>query len=294
MSQFNIQNDAIGMRADVFVSKQLADYSRSALEGLFDSKDITINGRIVKPSQKLHLGDKVSVDTSLLDSVPEKIELPVIYEDEDMVVINKPAGILTHSKGAINSEPTVASFIKDKITDKSLTGNRAGIAHRLDRGTSGVIITAKSKPALEWLQNQFSQRKVKKTYRAIVEGAPKDREAVIDAPIGRNPAHPQSFKVTAAGRPAQTSYEVLKTFKKAGKPYSLLTLNPATGRTHQLRVHLAYIKTPIVGDHVYGKAGEHMLLHAESLKLAVPGGAIKTYTAPQPKYFKDFEGGSNV
>lgn len=275
-------------RIDVFLAENLPDFSRSSLAGLFDKKLVTVNGHPVKPSYKLRAGDKVEVNTSLLESEPDAIEIPIIYEDDDVIVMNKPAGLLTHSKGALNTEATVASFIKPMLTNKNMTGNRAGIVHRLDRATSGVIITAKNDMALTWLQKQFSTRKTNKTYLAIVEGAPTPEEALIDAPIERNPKKPQTFRVGTGGRPAQTKYKVLKIFKASNNQLSLVELNPKTGRTHQLRVHLKYIGHPVVGDRVYGHDGEHMYLHAKSLEIILPGGRHMKFEIPEPKIFKDF------
>jgi 23S rRNA pseudouridine1911/1915/1917 synthase len=158
----------------------------------------------------------------------------------------------------------------------------------LDRGTSGVMITAKNSGSLGWLQKQFSQRRVKKVYRAIAEGLIDPKEAVIEAPIGRNPKKPQTFKVLANGRPATTTYRVLKEFKRDGKNYSEIELTPQTGRTHQLRIHLAYIGHPIVGDPVYGHGGGPIMLHAETLELTLPSKERQKFTSPLPERFKDF------
>lgn len=276
------------MRADIFVTKAFPGYSRSSLASLFETGKVTINGKPIKAGQKLKPQDEIQIDAADLFKQPEKIELPVIYEDRDVIVINKPAGVLTHSKGAINHEATVASFIRSKITDEGLSGNRAGIIHRLDRMTSGIIITAKNQPAMTWLQRQFSSRKLKKVYVAIIEGVPKETQAIIDAPIGRNPKKPQTFKVLSSGRQAQTKYKVLKSFKKGPKAYSLLELEPITGRTHQIRVHLAYIGNPVYGDPMYGDAGDQLMLHAKSLEIILPDKTKHTFKAPAPKYFKDF------
>jgi len=208
------------------------------------------------------------------------------------VVIDKPSGILTHAKGALNTEATVASFIKNKISDEQLGGNRAGIVHRLDRQTSGLIITAKNKAALNWLQKQFSNRKVKKTYLAIVEGRPKPEAAIIDAPIARNPKKPQTFIVSSSGKSAQSQYKVLKTFRIKNNSYSLLELKPKTGRTHQLRVHLAYIGHPVVGDPVYGQPRKRLLLHATKLELSLPNGTAKSFISPMPPELKELSNGN--
>lgn len=284
MQEFQVGEADSGKRADVFIAKKYPQFSRTALKGLFERRQVYINDQAAKAGQKLKVGDRVSVDEVLLKAQPPMLDLPLIYEDSDVVVINKPAGTLTHSKGALNLEPTVASFLKTKISDKSLSGNRAGIVHRLDRGTSGVIIAAKTAAALEHLQKQFSARKVKKTYLAIVEGRPQPAEAIIDAAIGRNPKKPQTFKVMPAGRQAKTKYKVLR--QKAGQ--SLVELVPLTGRTHQLRVHMAYIGHPIVGDSVYGRGDGEIMLHAYKLELTLSNGQRKTFMAPLPTKLKGF------
>lgn len=290
MKEFTASDTDAGTRLDIFIAGQYPQFTRSSLEALFDKKLIRVNKAAAKPSYKVKHKDKVKVDESLLKAEPPAIRLPVIYEDEDVIVINKPDGVLTHSKGALNIEGTVASFIKPKLKDRHLTGNRAGIVHRLDRHTSGVIIAAKTAAAQKWLQKQFSTRKVKKTYLAIIEGSLRPEKALIDAPIGRNPNKPQTFVVLSSGKPAQTEYETLESFEKDGKTYSLLKLIPRTGRTHQLRVHLAYLGHPIVGDAVYGKSGPKLLLHAESLELTLPDKTRQIFKAPVPEKIKGFDG----
>lgn len=290
MNQYVVDPQSAGQRADAFVAQKYPQFARSSLKGLFSNQAVQVNNKTAKPGYKLKSGDQLLVDNTILQHQPKPINLEVIYEDKDSVVINKPAGVLTHSKGALNLESTVASFVQDKITDKELTGNRAGIIHRLDRGTSGVIICAKNVPAQKWLQKQFSARQAKKTYLAIVEGSPQPPEAVIDAPIGRNPKRPQTFSVLPSGKPAQTEYRTLKTLKKANNIYSLIELKPLTGRTHQIRVHLAYIGYPVFGDNVYGKEPNGPLyLHAHKLELTLPSGERREFIAPIPKLFKDFE-----
>lgn len=284
-----MEPEAVGSRVDIFVSQKYPQFARSALAVLFDTNSVLVNGATVKAGEKLREGDTVSVDEAALFNEPELIELPVIYEDENVVVVNKPAGILTHSKGSLNQEGTVATFIKSKINDENLSGNRAGIVHRLDRATSGVMIAVKNAQALLYLQKQFSQRKTKKTYYTIVEGWPNPEKAMIDAPIERNPKKPQTFKVGTGGKTAQTNYKILKKFTKEDKEYALLELNPVTGRTHQLRVHLSYIEHPIVGDGFYGRPGNYTYLHAGSLEITLPGGVRKIFTAPLPKIFKEFQ-----
>lgn len=288
MLKFKVKKSEAGKRADIVVSEHLPTYSRSSLKQLFLLGLVTIKNTSVKASRKLAIGESIDVNTALLELQPDDIEIPIIYEDSDVIVMNKPAGVLTHSKGALNTEATVASFIKPMLNEESMTDNRAGIVHRLDRATSGVIIAAKNVESVKWLQKQFSTRKAKKMYLAIVEGVPNPPEAIIDAPIERNPKRPQTFRVGANGRLAQTSYKALKNITRLNKKYSLLELVPRTGRTHQLRVHLKYTGHPIVGDRVYGHGGDVMFLHAKSLEITLPNGQTKQFEAPVPKIFKDF------
>jgi 23S rRNA pseudouridine1911/1915/1917 synthase len=163
-----------------------------------------------------------------------------------------------------------------------MSGNRAGIVHRLDRATSGVMILAKNPDTLSMLQKQFSQRKTKKAYEAIIVGSLPNPEANIDMPIERNPKKPQTFRVGVNGKTAQTYYKTVKTNDK----YSLLELKPVTGRTHQLRVHLKQLDHPIVGDTLYGgKVADRLYLHAKSLEITVPGSQRKVFDAEVPKEF---------
>ncbi len=281
MLRFIVDDEHDGQRVDVFVAEKLKDLSRSFINQLADDGRISINNKVVKPSHKLKIGDIIQVDFDLetLENVP-KVDLPILYEDNDVLVLDKPAGVLTHSKGSYNPEATVATFIKDKIAN--MEGNRGGIAHRLDRFTSGVIITAKNPESLKWLQKQFSTRKVQKTYIAVVEGKVEPPEAIIDMPIERNPKKPQTFRTGPNGKPAITKYKTLESNEK----YSLLQLRPKTGRTHQLRVHLKQLNHPIVGDLLYGgKPSDRLYLHALNLKLTMPSGEQRKFEAQLPDEF---------
>jgi 23S rRNA pseudouridine1911/1915/1917 synthase len=288
MQKYKVGPDEAGVRVDVFVAEKYPQFARAALSILFDKKIVLLNGKAAKAGTKVKAGDIISLDDSKLFNQPEEIDIPILFEDENIIVMNKPAGVLTHSKGSLNSEATVASFIKPKITDEKLTGNRAGIVHRLDRTTSGVIIAAKNAQALSWLQKQFSTRKTKKTYFAIVEGWPEPKQAIIDAPIARNPKKPQTFMVAGAGKSAQTEYQIIKKSEKKGRKFALLELKPTTGRTHQLRIHMAYIGHPIVGDKVYGHEGDQTYLHAAKLELTLPNRERRIFEVPLPDKFKEF------
>lgn len=270
------------VRADILLAKKYPEYSRAALAKLFTEDLVSLNGKMLKAGDKVPEDAVLEADTSLLHETPEQINLPILYEDDDCIVINKPAGVLTHALGKHGNEPSVASFLRDKVS--GLEGDRAGIVHRLDRATSGVIIGAKNQAALSWLQKQFAQRKTYKTYIAVVEGTPKQAEAIIDMPIERNPKAPATFRVGNNGKPAQTQYKVLQ----AGDKYSLIQLQPTTGRTHQLRVHMQKIGHPIVGDPLYGNGsyGDRLFLHAKSLEITLPSKQRKIFTAPLPKEFE--------
>lgn len=266
-------------RMDSFMAASAPDHSRAYWQKRCEAGDVTINGKPAKSSAILQPYDIVEVR---LPEAPDFTgqTLPVLYEDADVIVINKPAGVLTHAKGADSSEFTVAEFVRPRTTDGA-DGNRPGIVHRLDRGTSGVIITAKTPEAKRWLQGQFSKRNVKKTYLALVEGHLRAPEATLRLPIERNPKKPQTFRVGANGKPAETSYKVEKSYSR----HDLVELRPLTGRTHQLRVHLKYLDHPIVGDPFYGTADKQlgrMFLHAYSLELTLPSRQRKIFTAPLP------------
>src|ERR1035438_3981183 len=198
MGSYRVKEGEIGQRLDVFLADKLSDYSRAYLQKII-SEQVLVNSKKVKLSHKLKLDDDILINIDKQHvSNPAKIDIPIIYEDDDCLVINKPIGILSHSKGNFNDEGTVETFIRDKVS--GFTGDRAGIVHRLDRGTSGVMICAKNPEALIWLQKQFSTRKVKKSYNAIIIGHLANDEAIIDMPIGRNPKAPATFKVTNNGK----------------------------------------------------------------------------------------------
>lgn len=288
MKSLKIKPSDIGKRLDMFVLEQYPEISRSFAQKLIEERKIVVNEDRQKTGYKLKKGDQITVDIDLmaLKTVPD-IELPVLYEDRDVIVVDKPDGVLTHSKGAYNPEATVASFIRNKIdfpaTDD--VNDRSGIVHRLDRATSGVIICAKTPAAEKYLQKQFADRKPEKTYLAVIESPLEPIEAIIDMPIARNPKIPKTFYVSNSGKPAVTYYKMTKQLDDSRY---LIELKPQTGRTHQLRVHLSHLKQPIVGDILYGGAkNERMLLHAYKLKIRLPNDEIHEFVAKLPPEFNN-------
>lgn len=267
-------------RLDLWLTERNSDFSRSTWQKHIKAGHISVNGE-VQTSTKYDVSEQDDVAIN----VPEATDfsahtLPIIYEDDNVIVINKPLGVLTHSKGALNDEFTVADFFR-RFVNYNLDSNRPGIVHRLDRDTSGVMIGAKNEKTATLLQKQFADRKTKKTYVAIADGILPQSKARIDLPIGRNPSAPSTFRADIKGKSAQTDYEVLATKHKQ----SLILLKPETGRTHQLRVHLAYIGAPIHGDKVYGKPADRMYLHAYRLEVTIPPGDRRVFEAPIPAAF---------
>lgn len=277
---FQLQSDK--RRLDVVLAERYPEYSRSTWQKYIQSGYVSVNGAVVTVSRQEvspadNIGTAIPADTDYATS-----ELPILYMDDDVIVVNKPAGVLTHSKGALSDEFTVAEFFR-RYTTVHLDTDRPGIVHRLDRDTSGVIIGARTPEAYSLLTKQFADRKAKKTYLAITDGAPKQPKARIEIPIARNPSSPSTFRADSKGKPATTDYEVLA----ANEHHSLIQLRPRTGRTHQLRVHMAYIGTPITGDRIYGKVrqGDRLFLHAQQLEIATRVGEVRTFVAPIPDEF---------
>lgn len=304
MKKFKVDETHHRMRADIFLASKYPQFARAALTKLFTADMVQVNGKPEKAGYKLREGEKMTVDDSwLVETEIEDITLPIIYEDADVLVIDKPAGILSHSRGGLTREASVASFLR-KHVDGLETGeragpvvdirsatqknslaighNRAGIVHRLDRVTSGVMICAKNEATMKFLQKQFQDRKVHKTYVAVTDKAPKHMKALVDAPIGRDQNNPKQFHVDPHGKVSSTNYEV----KQLKNGNFLWELTPLTGRTHQLRVHLKYLVCPIIGDELYGgKAAARLFLHANLLEIKLPSGKTRKFTSTTPKEF---------
>lgn len=269
------------VRLDSLLAERHPDTSRSTWQKHIKAGHISVNGIPASSSkQEVTRSDQIAI------SIPDATDfsehtLPIIYLDDNVIVINKPIGVLTHAKGALDDEFTVAEFFR-QYTTYGLDTNRPGIVHRLDRDTSGIMIGARTPEAAAYLQKQFADRKVKKTYIAVLNGLLKEPKAKIDLPIDRNPASPSTFRVDPKGKHAITEYDTLAVHDSL----SLVELRPLTGRTHQLRVHMQYLGTPIYGDRVYGKAADRLYLHARALEITVPGGERKFFEAPLPSEFE--------
>ncbi|MBR3368312.1 RluA family pseudouridine synthase [Candidatus Saccharibacteria bacterium] len=260
-------------RLDHLLVEQNKEYNRSTLQTFIKSGFVEVDGKIVKkPNTKVEKNAKIVLNAPKNTKKLEKLE--VIFEDENVLVVDKPAGLLSMAKGEYCPETTLEDY--------------GLLVHRLDRDTSGVVILAKNEETRKMLRKQFQDRKTHKTYYAIVEGRPKLDEAMIDLPIARNLKHPTTFQVDPKGKEAKTHYKVLKTDNN----FSLIELKPESGRTHQLRVHMKYIGTPIYGDPVYGsgKKAKRLFLHAKKLEITIPGkneNQRKTFESELPKEFKN-------
>lgn len=269
-----------GERLDKALVTAVPDLTRTQVQNLIKEGQITVDGQNVKPNLKLTGGELVRIilpEITATELLPEDIPLDIRYEDTDMMVINKPAGMVVHPSLGHESGTLVHAIL---FHCGDLTGvggeKRPGIVHRLDKDTSGLIVVAKNDAALQHLQAQFKERTVDKIYLALVDGQANPPEALIDAPIGRDLRQRKKMAVvptyhSATTRPAQTSYRTLTGYDD----HTLLECTLHTGRTHQIRVHLAYIGFPIVGDSVYGrrKSTLHLnrqFLHATSLTLKRP------------------------
>lgn len=281
-------------RLDKVVSNLEQNISREAIQRMVKTGKILVNGKQEKASYKTTVGDVITLEEEIPEEIelkPQEMPLDIIYEDEDMLVINKEKGIVVHP-GNGNPDGTLANAVMAKCKG-SLSGIggkiRPGIVHRIDKDTSGLIIVAKNDTAHINLSKQIQDRKVKKTYIALVRGVIKENEATINMPIGRSSKDRKKMAVTKDGKEAITHFKVLKRYNG----FTLLEVKIETGRTHQIRVHLSEIGYPVVGDEVYSNGKnpfgvKGQMLHAEKLELKHPRtGKDLTFEAPVPKYFED-------
>lgn len=281
-------------RLDKIVGNFKQNLSREAIQRMIKEGKILVNGKIAKPSYKTNLSDEITIEEEIPREVelkPQELPLDIIYEDKDIIIINKAKGMVVHP-GNGNPDGTLANAIMARCkNDLSGIGGklRPGIVHRIDKDTSGLVIIAKNDNAHINLSSQIQNRLVKKTYIALVRGIVKENEAKINMPIGRSTKDRKKMAVTKNGKEAISYFKVLKRYKG----YSLLEVKIETGRTHQIRVHLSEIGYPIVGDAVYSNGKnpfgvEGQMLHAAKIEFKHPRtGEMVAFEAPLPEYFKE-------
>lgn len=289
-SQYTFESSTV-QRLDKFLVQCLPEYSRSRLQALIKEGQVQVNQTVVtKTGFDLPAGSQVEVNIPAVQPsglVAEDIPLEVIFENDDLVVVNKPAGMVVHP-AAGHSQGTLVNAILAHDPDLEGVGGeqRPGVVHRLDKDTSGLILIAKNDAALHWLQDQFRLRQVKKTYLALSDGHPPTPVGRIEAAIGRDPSLRKQMAIVPdhKGREAVSEYRVLESFHD----HTLFEVHPSTGRTHQIRLHLAFIGCPIVGDAVYGRRNPSLplkrhFLHAARLTILIPGEQTpRTFESPLP------------
>ena len=279
-------------RLDKFLVEQLQEFSRSRLQGLISDGFVEVDGRLAKKAgQVVENGSEVVVripPAAPTDLMAEKIPLDVLFENEDLLVINKPAGMVVHPAAGHASGTLVNAVLGYDSEIEGIGGEeRPGVVHRLDKETSGLILLAKNERAHRWLQDQFRLRKVEKTYLALVDGKPPTPTGRVEAHIGRDPSHRKRMAIVpeSRGREAVSEYKTLESFKA----HTLLEFHPLTGRTHQIRLHCAFLGCPIVGDEIYGRKKptipiDRHFLHAYRLKIVLPGEKNpRMFEAPLPE-----------
>lgn len=279
------------IRLDRFLANKLPEYSRSRLQQLVRSGFVRLNGATTRPRHLVRSGDKIELTEAPLEKIdnqPEPIPLEVLFEDKDIIVINKPPGLVVHP-GAGHRQHTLVNALLSRCSTLSGIGGkeRPGIVHRLDKETSGCLVVAKNDWAHRELSRQFAERGVKKIYLALVAGKLRKATGVIEEKIGRHPVHRQRMSVASArGRPAKTDYRVVC----SGDQASLVECRLYSGRTHQIRVHLHHLGHPVLGDKVYAahlaKNFPRHMLHAWKLGFRHPcSGELKSFEAPLPDDF---------
>ena len=308
-NSFVVEADDEGTRLDAYLADRIEGWSRAKLQRLIENEDVLVNEKTVKPSHKLRENDEVEVDlveAAVARFEPENIPLDIVFEDEFLAVINKPAGMVVHPGAGVQSG-TLANAIayhfqlEQSAINSDQAEMRIGIVHRLDKDTSGLIVVAKNDEIHEALSEQFRERTVYKSYTALVHGQTDENTGKIDVPIGRNKHNRLRMKVATYGRTALTLWRVRKRFDK----FTLLDVEIKTGRTHQIRVHMGYINHPVVGDEIYNEGRDNTVadtnvrnaintmrrffLHAEKLSFTHPKTAermdFKQELPPELKQF---------
>lgn len=296
MEEITLTADNKDIRIDAWVSGKLENYSRSYIQKLIEDGLLKVNGKGIKPNYKIREGDEVHIsipEPEKLDITPEKIDIAVLYEDEDIIVVNKPKNMVVHP-AAGNYSGTLVNALMEYCGDSLSDINgviRPGIVHRIDKDTSGVLVIAKNNVAHEKLSGLLKVHDIKRIYIALVEGIIREDVGKIDAPIGRHPVDRKKMAVnTRSGRRAVTHFKVLERFNNA----TYVELRLETGRTHQIRVHMSYIGFPIIGDEVYGRKKQKydttggQALHARVLGFIHPvKNEYMEFEAQIPEYFNN-------
>jgi len=293
MTALNVPRERAGLRLDRFLALELADFSRARLQTLIRGGFVTLNGKAPRSRDLVRTGDTVELTEPAVEKIeaqPEQIALEILFEDDDLLVLNKPAGLVMHP-GAGHQQHTLVNALLAHCQNLSGIGGkeRPGIVHRLDKETSGVLVVAKNDSTHRDLSKQFAARTMQKIYLALVAGVPRKSTGVIDKAIARHPVHRQRMSIARRqGRAAKTEYRVLR----AGAGMSLLECTLHSGRTHQIRVHLHHLAHPVLGDKLYG--GKHsgnfprQMLHAWKLAFRHPRTSeVMTFEAPVPADFAE-------
>ena len=294
MNEYKIKEEQQNIRLDKIISELEQDISRTAIQRMIDEGNILVNGEKVKTSYKVVVGDLITIqdeEPQETDLIPQDIPLDIIYEDNDILIINKEKGMVVHP-GAGNPDGTLVNAIMAKCKD-SLSGIggkiRPGVVHRIDKDTSGLVIIAKNDKTHIDISEQIKNRDVEKTYLALVRGKIKENEAVINMPIGRSSKDRKKMAVDKKGKEAITEFKVLARYSG----FTYIEVKIKTGRTHQIRVHMAEIGYPIVGDEVYSNGRnpfdvKGQMLHAAKLGFIHPTTKEKVvFEAPLPEYFEN-------
>lgn len=291
--KFLITEETKNKRLDTFLAENLDGKSRSFIQGLIEKEEVLVNSKVKKSNYKLRIGDEVQInipEPTHLNIKPEEIPIEIIYEDSDIIVVNKPQGMVVHPAPG-NYEGTLVNALLNHCSDLSGINGvaRPGIVHRIDKDTSGILVIAKNDNAHNKLSEQFKEHSITRVYLALVEGIVKEDQGTIDAPLARHPKERIKIAIVPGGRRAVTHYKVIKRFKE----YTLVECRLETGRTHQIRVHMCHIGHPLVGDPVYGYKKqkfnlEGQMLYAQKLGFIHPKtNEYIEFQCDIPSYFKN-------
>lgn len=289
--ELEVEEASVGLRLDIFLSNYYKDKSRAYIQGIIEASNVQVNGRIKKSNYKLKLKDIVEFNIPQpveLNVKAEEIHLDILFEDSDVIVVNKPQGMVVHPAAGVQTGTLVNALLAHCKDLSGINGvMRPGIVHRIDKDTTGVLIVAKNDLAHNKLAEQLKEHTMTREYLALVEGIIKEDEGTINEPLGRHPTQRIKIAILKGGRNAITHFKVIERFKE----YTLIKCILETGRTHQIRVHMAHIGHPLVGDPVYGFKKQKFnlkgqVLHAQKLGFIHPStGEYMEFTATVPDYF---------